>query len=478
MKKGLLLLAFLLAPSAARAAMFNDVVPGARPMGMGYAYTAVAEGPEAMYFNPAGLAGSDYTQVHGGVARMHSPVGMLTLETATYTRPLPILPGSTVGASFTNLRQNNGGDKDAFLLHFSHQIRVPQLYLKMPLKLGANVRFVNVSKDPSSPSKFGPGIDFGALFDSGSGLKAGASVTGLTTGLKVPDPSLNLGVGYRLYKRFLLAGDLRVRESLTQFFPGVEVDFFEQLLKVRAGKGLPLDGVGNYAFGFGANFSPLIIDVAMTVPWAGFRRSGGGCQLTATYKFGAPPFSGRYVGSAARRAEDLRTDIGDLEDRRKTLEGQVASAEADKTSVEGQVQAQQQRLKEVQERLRDSELRLERAQYELNHPQGAPSPVEGPGPRSEALPALPVPYPETAAPAPAPAPQARPKPARVPAKAAPSGFPRKHVVKAGETLRSISKEYYGDGGLWEQVFEANPDKVERGLPVENAVLTIPAPRTR
>ncbi|MFA6092002.1 MAG: hypothetical protein WCU88_05210 [Elusimicrobiota bacterium] len=451
-----------LCAGSARAAMFNDVVPGARAMGMGMAYTAIAEGPEALFFNPAGLAASDYAQAQGGLGRMISPVGLLTYETMAYTRPLPMYPGATVGTAFMNLRQGgSGGDKDVFLLHGSYPIRVPQLYLKMPVKLGANLRFINVSKAPGAASKFGPGIDAGALIDSGGPLKLGASLTELSPDLKVPNPSLNLGASYRLWRRLTLAGDLRVRERLTQFFPGVEMDLCQQLLKARVGKGLPLDGVSQMSFGIGANFSPLIVDFAMTIPWQGFRRDGGASQLSLTYRFGAPPFSGRYIGSAARRAEDLRSDIADLEEHKKTLEAQSGAAETDRESLAGQVRALDERLKEVQGRLRESELRLERAQYDLAHPQPRldDEPLSGPIAPAAQAPAVSV--------------QAAPKAAAHPSPR-PAAGPRKHLVKTGETLRSIAKEYYGDPALWERIYEANPDKIERGLPVEGSVLDIPA----
>ncbi len=57
-------------------------------------------------------------------------------------------------------------------------------------------------------------------------------------------------------------------------YPGVEVDFLQRLLRFRVGKGVPLDTKDTIALGLGTNFSPLIIDFAMTVPFNGFNRNG------------------------------------------------------------------------------------------------------------------------------------------------------------------------------------------------------------
>jgi nucleoid-associated protein YgaU len=49
------------------------------------------------------------------------------------------------------------------------------------------------------------------------------------------------------------------------------------------------------------------------------------------------------------------------------------------------------------------------------------------------------------------------------------------VIKPGETLRTLAKTYYGDANAWETIYDANIDKVERGLPQEGSTFVIPAP---
>jgi len=80
---------------------------------------------------------------------------------------------------------------------------------------------------------------------------------------------------------------------------------------------------------------------------------------------------------------------------------------------------------------------------------------------------------KSAAQRPAAKPLVLPKAAPLPA--APS-WPKRHTVVAGDTLRALAAKYYGDPNLWETIYDANPDAVDRGLPLEGSVLTIPAPK--
>lgn len=52
-------------------------------------------------------------------------------------------------------------------------------------------------------------------------------------------------------------------------------------------------------------------------------------------------------------------------------------------------------------------------------------------------------------------------------------WPRKHIVVPGDSLRSLAQQYYGDSNKWQTIYDANRDKIERGLPKIGAELTIP-----
>lgn len=54
-------------------------------------------------------------------------------------------------------------------------------------------------------------------------------------------------------------------------------------------------------------------------------------------------------------------------------------------------------------------------------------------------------------------------------------FPLAHKVKEGETLVSISKKYYNTEKGWKKIYEANKDKIIKGVPIVGEILIIPEP---
>ena len=443
----MLLLALLLAAwpaGPAGAVIFNDILPGARPMSMG-AFTAVADDANAMFWNPGGLAGTDFTATSLSMGRMFSPIGPLGFVAGTYSRPFPLREASDVGAGFLSLSEAGGASKDAFILHYSEAVPLPQFYLTRPLKAGVNAKIIS-TKGGAKGAKSTLGVDAGAVAETNFGLKGGIALLDLTQEIGLPQPTLAFGLAQTWQDWITFAADMRARKGLAQFYPGVEMSFYQGLLKARMGKGVPLHGVSQVALGAGVNFAPVIVDFAMSVPWNGIIRSGGACQMSVQYRFDAPPFYGRFVGSAARQAEDLKSELMQLDDRRRTLDAQVTAAQASKDSVDGQLRSMEGRARVLQEELRSLEIKVDEKRYELHAPEK---------------------------PAPPPAPKLVPKAAAPKHSLAP--YPRNHRVAAGETLRSIASQEYGDPSLWELIYQSNPDKIDRGLPREGEVLLIPAP---
>lgn len=440
--------AFFAVAAPAGAVAFNDVLPGARAMGMGHAFGAVADDAYGPWYNPAGSANTPFTQAAGSLGRLQSPRGTLTHASGAYLRPYEPVNTATVGAAYHLERQQNSGDMDVLLFNYAQEKKIDEVPLSKPLKVGANFKFVNVDKGRAGGGgKFGMGFDVGALARTDMGLSVGAALTDLTSSVGVPRGGILLAGAYTWQRRITLAGDFRVKGGLAEFYPGIEASFHQGLLKVRAGKGLSLDGVSTVAFGLGVNFSPVILDIAMSLPASGINRPGGGYQAALHYRFGAPSFAGQFVGSAAAEAERLRREIDRLEDRRKTLDQETQTAESNRAAATSELRVLEKRAREAQDDYRA----LLKKNEELDFRAAERAAGNGPAAKPVAVP-------------------------KAPPRPAPPAWPKTHRVAAGDTLRSIAGKFYGDPNLWERIYDANPDKVDRGLPVEGATLTIPPPK--
>src|SRR5579885_2079048 len=92
--------ALSVAAAPAGAVAFNDVMPGARAMGMGNAFGALADDAFGMWYNPAGTANAPFISAGGSLGRLQSPVGTLTHASGAYIRPYEPINTATVGASY------------------------------------------------------------------------------------------------------------------------------------------------------------------------------------------------------------------------------------------------------------------------------------------------------------------------------------------------------------------------------------------
>lgn len=427
------LLSFFLFPSGSHCASFRDAYPGARANSMGTAFTGVADDPYAIFYNPAGLSDLSRVEIAGGLGKRFSPLGSGGEASFVYARPVPDRKSGVAGLGYYTLRQHGVGSKDALVAGWGDKYLLKSL--QKPLSWGVNFRMVNLSLP--GQDRFGVGADAGVLLESVKGLKTGVSVTDMDMGLGTSLISLNLGASYR-WKNTLFSADVRSRSGLSELFPGIEHYLLNGLLRLRAGKGLSLDGVSQLAMGFGVTLYPLLLDTAMSIPWEGFHTQAGYYQLSVGYRFDAPHFSETFVGQAAGRAEVLKREIGVLESRKMQLDASVATAEVNKGVLEADLRTLQMRLEDMKARLKNLELDVLESQRYRESPQPAKAPV--------------IPAPEK--------------------------WPKKHTVEAGDTLRSMASRYYGDPSLWEIIFEANPGKISRGLPEIGSVLEIPSPPSK
>lgn len=224
-RAGALLVPFLLVTAVPRPAgavpggtgfAFLKVGVGARAMGMGSAYVALADDPTASYWNPAGLASIKNTQV----TAMHND-WILDFRQEYAAVATKLGPGS-VGFSFTGFYSDEFEQRDDTGILTGHygfnDIAVSGAYgLKMTKGLdgGAAVRYVREMIDNEDAAALT--FDVGALYRVGeSGVSFGGAVQNLGGDAKFVAESFALPLTYRLGGAFSKHLDsLKGRGTLT-----------------------------------------------------------------------------------------------------------------------------------------------------------------------------------------------------------------------------------------------------------------------
>jgi len=253
-----------------------DIEPGVRALGIGGAAVALADGPETLFYNAAGLAElsgigftSSYTSHLGvagysalGLAARNWGVGLLMLNSGN-------IPGYDAdGDPADNLSYGNS----AVLLGFGVDPRQLPFIPKLPIdfRAGGCFKYLSVANGPTTGSGFAldlayhmdfPDIRLGpiALGDLGLGVTATNVLGGLSyDGHNESFPmGLRLGGAARILGMVLLTTDIELAGG---FHLGAEYRPIEPVA-VRAGM-LTEGGVTSLTFGLGYFIEGFIIDYA------------------------------------------------------------------------------------------------------------------------------------------------------------------------------------------------------------------------
>jgi len=282
MKK--ILIALMLFLAAAANAAFFDMGQGARPVGMGEAFVAVADDANALYYNVAGL-----TQIK------------MVSTTATYTGyfeglgdsfigvAVPMFKFGAVGVSWLNM--SNGS------LYSENTIKVGYAYnLNKLITAGAAVKYMTKSYGTDATAALNPlfaktsaaafGLDLGVMVKISEEMYVGGQIENLNA----PDISLasadvvpmviRVGARYKVMKGLLSAVEVDYRDPDIKFKAGGEYwldsKFMEALSIVnseigfRAGFGYGTNSFANGNLGFSfyvpAKYVDVRFDYSFTIP--------------------------------------------------------------------------------------------------------------------------------------------------------------------------------------------------------------------
>ena len=252
--------------STAGAEERKQVFVGARPVGLGGAFTALADDAHAIYWNPAGLALLQRTEFTGTYGDLFG----LGMKNSYFAGTYALTDNFAIGLDWFR----DGFDDDV-LMFGKNKINVSGGYRHRMVSLGMNVKYVDVGMELDKVSlgnASGFGLDVGMLVSlSENRLKVGAvahDVTGTSVTYEsdvtecILPRSLRAGVSYKPNEDWTVAMDVGDR-----LHAGTEYWVTDQL-GLRAGVQKDLDtpkGFSEsllYAGGLGLKYSVFQIDYA------------------------------------------------------------------------------------------------------------------------------------------------------------------------------------------------------------------------
>ena len=308
----LLLFIAMLSPTVAFAA-FNNIGIGARPLGLGGAFVALADDSNAANYNAAGLGYIDTVQI--GATRAQRFDGLVTYNSIAGIIPFGRI--GSIGASLGILAEDSEIYREQTV-----SISYGNALFKQ-LAIGANLKLFGTSFDETNEfvvdnpyfgqtSSSAVSFDFGVVAKPFQSLSLGASVENvLPANTSIADPSvfdvdpdtvpLNIraGLAYRLESiaemsaqgaavSNLLKGSLgtfevAARDGAIYIRTGVEV-WLNKSIAVRGGYGLKNGSDSATTLSFGGSAKLPISTVALQLDY-GFQLLSGDFQNNITQRF-------------------------------------------------------------------------------------------------------------------------------------------------------------------------------------------------
>lgn len=184
---------------ATRGANFLEIGVGARAMGMGGAYTSIAQDVTALYWNPAGIAHITGASANLSVADLYGGLGIKHVFAGAV---LPLGSSGAIGASYIQLTSGDiertteaypEGNDPAFGTTFSWTSTAAEVAygrrLTDRLDIGAGLKFVTEGIDNANATYMG--FDIGTRFRTGLyGTTIGAALVNLGTSARFRGPAI------------------------------------------------------------------------------------------------------------------------------------------------------------------------------------------------------------------------------------------------------------------------------------------------
>jgi hypothetical protein len=461
-------------------AAFEEIGAGARPIGMGSAFTAVADDANTVYYNPAGLGQLKHPQLTAGYGRLSMGLSDDSDLGSGFLAAIAPLKGGALGSlgvDILNLQLSGAYREDIVSLAYGRELRPG-------LAGGAALKFMRRSYGSDAYTAIDPlfqrngrsadavSLDLGALYRRSRHFvyalqlkDANSPDVGLGSTDRVP---MTVKAGFAYYQRaFVLSTELQRKKDENGLLFGAERWMMGHRAAVRGGFDFGSGSRRNMALGASLRFGNGQVDYAFLLPLSGITDTAGTHRLGFTMRFGSAdagpvalleqeellgPSRGPDPRELAALREEFAKETDSIQRRVRELEGQLSA------------------LREI--------AAAASAAPPAAPPPPAPAPVPAPEPAPEPAPAVPeldvnalqnelmLLRKELEKRRTAPAAAPKPRDARIP-----SGT---YIVKQGDTLQSIALRAWGDPDRWTEIYQANKERIKRGGAVTpGQILVIP-----
>jgi hypothetical protein len=238
-------------------AAFLDIGMGARPLGMGGAFTAVADDANALYYNPAGLASLDGFQMTSMYTSLWSEVTYLGIGVTYKNMGL-----GTLRLSAINQGTDEYGNPTEPFDYADLAVMGSYAVALGKVSLGGTVKYYSQTL-PDNPGSGFTG-DLGILVDLAPvrfGVVAKNLIGNVTYQSGTTDPfdrKFVVGAAANLFGKLTVAGDYD-----TSGMGHVGAEFaVTSFLSVRAGAMVGTEGETGFSLGAGVNFKNFKLDYA------------------------------------------------------------------------------------------------------------------------------------------------------------------------------------------------------------------------
>jgi len=311
--RALLLLAGLAGFSPLQAA-FQDVNWGARPVGMGGAFTAVADDANAPLYNPAGIVQVQWNEISAMYSRLFSGLTLYSGQDTVHldqsylayvSKPIPHV--GSVGVSWSNFTTTHLYHENTLALTYARNVGDFIPSLNNSLAVGVNLKYLRRSisldaytaNDPvfrGGDSASAVTLDAGVLYKPEEGLLdgwrfgfSGQNLTEPNVGFNATDKVARLwrlGTAYQSKQLPWLVPslDLVRRDDVTNVQGGIESWLFQDTLGLRAGGNRQEAAAGvSYYYAATKKFG-LRLDYGLTIPFY-VENTSGSHRLALTVYF-------------------------------------------------------------------------------------------------------------------------------------------------------------------------------------------------